>query len=92
MDLLGLLVLLIIAAICGAVGEMIGGVKMPAGWIGSIVAGLVGAWIGGKLFRFGFGPEIGGILVIPAIIGAILFVLVLRLIFSATRGGRGRVM
>ena len=90
MDLLGLLVLLIIAAICGAVGEMIGGVKMPAGWIGSIVAGLVGAWIGGMLLRFG--PVIGGIQVIPAIIGAILFVLVLRLIFSATRGGRGRVM
>ena len=90
MDLLGLLVLLIIAAICGAVGEMIGGVKMPAGWIGSIVAGLVGAWIGGMLLHFG--PVIGGIQVIPAIIGAILFVLVLRLIFSATRGGPGLVM
>ena len=84
MDLLGLLVLLIIAAICGALGEMIGGVKIPGGWIGSIVAGLVGAWIGGMLFHFG--PVLGGIQVIPAIVGAILFVLVLRLIFSASRG------
>lgn len=84
MDLLGLLILLIIAAICGALGEMIGGVKVPGGWIGSIVAGLVGAWIGGMLLHFG--PVIGGIQVIPAIIGAILFVLVLRLIFNATRG------
>ena len=83
MDLLGLLVLLIIAAVCGAVGEMIGGVKMPAGWIGSIVAGLVGAWIGGMLLRFG--PVIGGIQVIPAIIGAALFVLVLRVLAGARR-------
>lgn len=90
MDLLGLLVLLIIAAICGALGEMIGGVKVPGGWIGSIVAGLIGAWIGGMLLTFG--PVIGGIQVIPAIIGAILFVLALRLVFSATRGGRGRAL
>lgn len=91
MDLLGLLVLLIIAAICGAVGEMIGGVKVPGGWIGSIVVGLVGAWIGSMLLRFG--PVIGGIQVIPAIIGAILFVLVLRLILGARYGaGRGRVL
>lgn len=84
MDLLGLLILLIIAAVCGALGEMIGGVKVPGGWIGSIVAGLVGAWIGGMLLHFG--PVIGGIQVIPAIIGAILFVLALRLIFNASRG------
>lgn len=88
MDLLGFIILLIIAAVCGAVGEMIGGAKVPGGWIGSIIAGLIGAWIGAMLLRFG--PVIGGIQVIPAMLGAILFVLVLRLIFSATRGGSGR--
>jgi uncharacterized membrane protein YeaQ/YmgE (transglycosylase-associated protein family) len=89
MDLLGLLILLVVAAVVGALGEMIGGVDVPGGWIGSILVGLVGAWIGGALFHMG--PTIGGIQIIPAIIGAILFVLVLRLIFSATRG-RGRVV
>jgi uncharacterized membrane protein YeaQ/YmgE (transglycosylase-associated protein family) len=89
MDLLGLLILLVVAAIVGALGEMIGGVDVPGGWIGSILVGLVGAWIGGALFHMG--PTIGGIQIIPAIIGAILFVLVLRLIFSATRG-RGRAI
>jgi uncharacterized membrane protein YeaQ/YmgE (transglycosylase-associated protein family) len=84
MDLLGLLILLIVAAVVGALGEMIGGVNVPGGWIGSILVGLVGAWIGGALFHMG--PVIGGIQIIPAIIGAILFVLVLRLLFSATRG------
>ena len=84
MDLLGLLILLIVAAVAGALGEMIGGAKVPGGWIGSIIAGLVGAWIGGTLLTFG--PVIGGIQIIPAIIGAALFVLVLRLLMGATRG------
>ncbi|MGV3721953.1 MAG: GlsB/YeaQ/YmgE family stress response membrane protein [Actinomycetota bacterium] len=84
MDLLGLLVLLIVAAVVGALGEMIGGVKVPGGWIGSILAGLIGAWIGSAIFHFG--PVIGGIQILPAIVGAILFVLVLRLLLDSRRG------
>jgi uncharacterized membrane protein YeaQ/YmgE (transglycosylase-associated protein family) len=84
MDLVGLLVLLIVAAVAGACGEMIAGGKVPGGWIGSILAGLIGAWIGGMLIHFG--PVLGGIQVIPAIIGAALFVLILRLLVGARRG------
>ncbi len=83
MDLLGLIILLVVAAIAGAIGEMIAGQKVPGGWIGSILAGLVGAWLGGTLLRFG--PVIGGIQIIPAIIGAALFVLVIRLLMGARR-------
>jgi uncharacterized membrane protein YeaQ/YmgE (transglycosylase-associated protein family) len=83
MDLMGLLILLVVAAIAGACGEMIGGAKVPGGWIGSIIAGLVGAWLGGMLIHFG--PVLGGIQIIPAIIGAALFVLVLRLLMGARR-------
>ena len=83
MDLLGLLILLVVAAIAGAVGEMIAGAKVPGGWIGSILAGLVGAWIGSALLHFG--PVIGGIQIIPAILGAALFVLVIRLLMNARR-------
>jgi uncharacterized membrane protein YeaQ/YmgE (transglycosylase-associated protein family) len=82
--LIGFLVLLIVAALVGALGEMIGGVKVPGGWLGSILAGLVGAWLGTALFQFG--PVIGGIQILPAIVGAILFVLVLRLLLDARRG------
>jgi uncharacterized membrane protein YeaQ/YmgE (transglycosylase-associated protein family) len=84
MDLIGFLVLLIVAAVAGACGEMIAGGKVPGGWIGSILAGLIGAWIGGMLIHFG--PVLGGIQVIPAIIGAALFVLILRLLVGARRG------
>ncbi|MBS2028310.1 MAG: GlsB/YeaQ/YmgE family stress response membrane protein [Deltaproteobacteria bacterium] len=81
--MLGFIVLLIVAFIVGALGERIGGVKIPGGVFGSIVVGFVGAWIGGALLHFG--PIVGGIQIIPAIIGAIVFVLLLRLIFMGTR-------
>jgi uncharacterized membrane protein YeaQ/YmgE (transglycosylase-associated protein family) len=78
MTLLGFLILLIVAAIVGAIGEMIAGTKIPGGWIGSILAGLVGAWLGGLLLHWG--PVIGGIQIIPAIIGAAIFVFLIRLV------------
>ncbi len=84
MNLLGWLILLIVAAVAGACGELIAGAKVPGGWIGSILAGLVGAWIGGLLLHFG--PVIGGIQIIPAIIGAALFVLGIRLLMGLRRG------
>jgi uncharacterized membrane protein YeaQ/YmgE (transglycosylase-associated protein family) len=83
MDLVGLLILLVVAAVAGACGEMIAGGKVPGGWIGSILAGLVGAWLGSMLLRFG--PVIGGIQVIPAILGAALFVAILRLLSGLRR-------
>lgn len=83
MSLLGFLILLIVAAIAGACGEMIAGAKLPGGWIGSILAGFVGAWIGAMLFHFG--PVFAGIQIIPAIVGAALFVLVIRVLMGATR-------
>jgi uncharacterized membrane protein YeaQ/YmgE (transglycosylase-associated protein family) len=78
MSLVGLLILLIVAAVVGAIGEMIAGGKVPGGWIGSILVGLVGAWLGGLLLHWG--PVIGGIQIIPAILGAALFVFVIRLL------------
>jgi uncharacterized membrane protein YeaQ/YmgE (transglycosylase-associated protein family) len=83
MTLLGLLILLVVAGVAGACGEMIAGGKVPGGWIGSIIAGLVGAWLGGMLIHFG--PVIEGIQIIPAIIGAALFVLFLRLLMGMRR-------
>lgn len=83
MTLLGFIILLIVAAVAGAIGEMLAGGKVPGGWVGSIVAGLVGAWLGGMLLNIG--PVIGGVQIIPAIIGAALFVFLLRLVMNATR-------
>lgn len=45
MSLLGFVVLLIVAAICGALGQAIAGYSL-GGCLVSIVVGFVGAWIG----------------------------------------------
>ncbi|MGC4121199.1 MAG: GlsB/YeaQ/YmgE family stress response membrane protein [Myxococcales bacterium] len=86
MTLLGIVILLVVAFVVGALGELIGGAKVPGGFLGSIVVGFIGAWIGGALFHFG--PVVGGIQLIPAIIGGAIFAFLLRLVFSATRRRR----
>jgi len=83
MTVLGWIILIIVAAIVGAIGEAIAGVKVPGGWLGSIVVGFIGAWIGARVLHFG--PVLRGIQIIPAIIGAIVFVFALRLVMGGTR-------
>ena len=56
----------------------------PLGWLGSIVAGLVGAYIGGTLLGE-IGPQIGGIYLVPAIIGAIILSFIVELLLGAVR-------
>ncbi|MEN9798968.1 MAG: hypothetical protein RL653_2664 [Pseudomonadota bacterium] len=83
MTVVGFIILLVVAFVAGALGEAIAGRKVPGGWFGSVVAGLVGAWLGARILHFG--PVLGGVEVIPAIIGAGLFVLFLRLVLGAGR-------
>lgn len=78
MDIVSLILFIIIAGICGAIGEGIAGGKVGPGFLGSFVVGLIGAYIGGMLLRIG--PEVAGIAIIPAIIGSVLLVAILKLI------------
>ena len=60
------------------------------GVIGDIVIGIVGAFLGGILFRqLGIGTPFAGIAgtIFVAFIGAVVLLLLLRLIRSATRRG-----
>lgn len=89
MSLSGLLILLIIAAICGGIGQSISGYSM-GGCLISIVLGFVGAFIGKWL-----AAELGLTYLLPvtidgetfpiiwAIIGSALFTLIIGLV---TRG------
>jgi uncharacterized membrane protein YeaQ/YmgE (transglycosylase-associated protein family) len=88
MTLVGFIILLVVAFVAGAIGEAVAGTKVPGGWVGSIVVGFVGSWLGGMFLHFG--PVLGGIQIIPAILGAALFVFALRLIMTAGRGGRAK--
>ena len=74
---------LIIGGIIGWLAGLILGKDVPGGIIGNIIAGIIGAWIGGMLFSFG--PAIAGIQIIPALIGAIILILIVSFIMKAMR-------
>lgn len=94
MTLTELLVLLVIAAICGAVGQSLAGYDL-GGCLVSIVVGFIGAYIGKWIAgQFGlpeiFAIKIGGktFPVIWSVIGSALFTLVVALIRRAISGRR----
>lgn len=64
----------IVGAIIGVVAGAITSRDVPFGWVGNILAGLVGAWLGQSLFGT-WGPQLAGMAIIPALIGAIILVL-----------------
>ena len=82
------LVMLLVAAIIGALGEAIGGFS-PGGLAMSIVVGFIGAFVGTWLRHSLNMPEFipvkvdgNEISVVWSVIGAALFVLVLRLVLG----------
>jgi len=85
-----LLVLLLVGALAGLIGERLVGRGMPFGVVGAIVAGLVGAWLMVDVLHAVIAPELalGGIPIISAIVGAAIIVLLLSLVAGrvGTRG------
>ncbi|MFS0783255.1 GlsB/YeaQ/YmgE family stress response membrane protein [Bacillus sp. 1P06AnD] len=81
---MGFLWSLIIGGIIGWIAGLILGKDVPFGIIGNIIAGFVGAWLG-SLVLGDWGPVMGGFAIIPALIGAIIFVFILSLIFKGMR-------
>lgn len=93
MTLTSLLILLLVAAVCGAIGQSIAGYSL-GGCLTSMVVGLLGAWLGTWLAtEFGFPAllvvDVGGepFPVVWAVVGSFLFALAVGVL---TRG-RGRL-
>ncbi|MGY0569365.1 GlsB/YeaQ/YmgE family stress response membrane protein [Bacillus safensis] len=80
--MLGFLISLVVAIVIGLIGGALAGGSVPGGWIGSMIAGFVGAWIGHGLLGT-WGPSLAGFAIIPAILGAAIFVIILSLIFRS---------
>jgi uncharacterized membrane protein YeaQ/YmgE (transglycosylase-associated protein family) len=78
------IIIIVMAIVIGSIGNAIVSYQMPGGFIGSMIAGFAGAWVGSKLLGT-WGPVLGGFAVIPAIIGAIVFVFCIGLISKAMR-------
>ena len=85
MTLIHLIVLLLVGAIGGLIGERLVGRGMPGGLIGAIVAGLVGAWLMVDVLHLVLAPELSieGIPMLSAILGAAVVVF----LFSLVSGG-----
>ena len=95
MTLVGFLVLLAIAAICGSIGQSLAGYDLGGCFV-SIVVGFIGAYIGLWIAKEMGLPEIFSISiqgkpfpVVWAMIGSALFTLVMALLRRAFTG-RGR--
>ena len=91
MGILQLLILLVIAGICGAIAELVVGFS-PGGFVVSIIIGVIGAYLGHLLaesldlpqfltVRVGNQP----IEIIWAILGSIVLLLVISLFRSSSR-------
>jgi uncharacterized membrane protein YeaQ/YmgE (transglycosylase-associated protein family) len=83
---------LVVAAIVGIIAEFIVGWRLPLGFIGAIIASLIGIWVFTHIIPLSISgdPVIYGVSIIRTLIGAILFVIIWHaLTFGAWRR-RGR--
>ena len=94
MTLLGFLLLLLIAAICGSIGQALAGYSL-GGCLVSIVVGFIGAYLGLWIARKMGWPELYTVNIkcekfpiIWAIIGSAAFTLIMALIRRAFLGPR----
>jgi len=94
MTLIGFLVLLAIAAICGAIGQSLAGYDL-GGCLISIIVGFIGAWLGmwiaGKMGLpefFTINIEGKPFPIVWAIIGSAIFTLIMALLRKAFVGRR----
>lgn len=78
---MGLLWQLLIGAIIGAVAGALTSRNVPMGWIGNIIAGLIGSWLGEMLLG-GWGPSVAGMAIVPSIIGAVILVLISSMLIA----------
>jgi uncharacterized membrane protein YeaQ/YmgE (transglycosylase-associated protein family) len=92
MTLTHLLILLLVGAVVGLIAERLLNRALPYGWIGAIVAGLVGAWVMTDELHIVIAPQVSviGIPLISAILGAMIVIFVFSLITGAGRFGYRR--
>lgn len=81
---MGLLWAIIIGGIIGWIASLIIGRDIPGGILGNIIGGFIGAWLG-SLILGDWGPAIAGFYLVPAIIGAIIVILIISVLSKSFR-------
>lgn len=75
---------LIIGGILGWLAGVILGKDVPGGIIGNIVAGIIGSWLGSFILG-DWGWQVSDFYVFPALIGAIVLILIVSFILKTMR-------
>ncbi|WP_137598047.1 GlsB/YeaQ/YmgE family stress response membrane protein [Paucilactobacillus kaifaensis] len=75
---------LAIGGIIGILAGVLTNRNLPMGWVGNIMAGLAGAWLGEMLFGT-WGPQLAGVSLLPAILGAVILVVAVSIILKLTK-------
>lgn len=87
--LFGLLLTLFVAGLVGWAADLLIPGNLPGGWLGAILTGIAGGFLGTLLFdslHWSLGLRLFGIHVIPAFVGAVIIAAVAQLL--TTRRGR----
>ena len=86
------IIYLIVAAIVGFVAEFIVGWRLPLGFIGAIIAAVIGIWLMTQVIVITGLPDVvvQGVPLVRALIGAIIFVAIWHLITYGIWHGRSR--
>jgi uncharacterized membrane protein YeaQ/YmgE (transglycosylase-associated protein family) len=89
---LNFIIYLIVAAVIGFVAESLVGRRLPFGFVGAIIAALVGAWLLTKVIVInGIGDiNVFGVPIFRALVGAIILVAIWQLLTLGFRRGRSR--
>jgi uncharacterized membrane protein YeaQ/YmgE (transglycosylase-associated protein family) len=89
MTLTHLLILLLVGAVVGLIAERLVRRALPYGWVGAIVAGLLGAWLMTDVLHIIIAPHVSviGIPLVSAILGAMIVVLAFSLLSGGGRFG-----
>jgi uncharacterized membrane protein YeaQ/YmgE (transglycosylase-associated protein family) len=85
MECIYFIIMVLVLAFVGWVIDLVVPGKMPMGWIGGVIAAIIGGIIGGWLFG-NFGPAITWngytLSIIPAILGGIILGFIVRFIMG----------
>ena len=86
MNLENLIVLILIAAVCGFVAERMTQGRLPYGLVGGIFGALLGSWLLVEMFRWKIPGDMtaGGVPVLTAILGAAAVIFVLSVVSRST--------
>ncbi len=89
---LNFIIYLIVAAVVGLVAEALVGRRLPFGFVGAIIAALIGVWLLTKVIVInGIGDiNVYGVPIFRALVGAIILVAIWQLLASGLGRGRNR--